>query len=204
VVNYTIRADERTSIKFPKIKDFDDDTVKISVFPRDGSENFTVYKNKELTFSPSYANVGNYSIEIILTDDNPNPQSSYYTFGIKVTSPRGPRPGVSKFLNATITEMSEYGELTVTFNNEVNIIPNFTDQAYFNQTLLRIKVYTKPSEEVPPTLVNLTWECLSFTTREMKFQLYFKRPQAISNGVIIKLLCLIKYRGKICCMLISD
>ncbi|TNV84750.1 hypothetical protein FGO68_gene5840 [Halteria grandinella] len=180
IVNMTIRADERTQVKLPKIYDSDDDTVKVTVFPRDGSANFTVFKNKQFVFNPTFENVGNYTIEIILIDENPNPMSSYYTFGPQITSPRGKQPGISKYLNATITEINEYGEMTLQFNSDVNVISDYQNQEVFNQTVLRIRALAPTDEDVPANDLNFTWACLGFTTRELKFQIYFRRPKAIS------------------------
>ena len=43
-------------------------------------------------------------------------------------------------LNATITKMNNFGDLIINFNNEVQIVPNYTNQSIFNQSVIRVRV----------------------------------------------------------------
>lgn len=93
--------DEKVTYKLPDIKDVDKDDAKILAYLKD-AESFVKMRNKELIITPSLDQVGNFSVEIALTDVNPNPLTNFYQLGINVVSIRGKRPKISKTLNATI------------------------------------------------------------------------------------------------------
>lgn len=122
--NLTINVNKKTTFTLPKMRDVDLDDIKPQIYLRD-AENFTKYKNKEFTFEPTDSDGGNHTIDVVLVDENTNPLANFYTLNIQVVSPRGPRPKVSLTLNATITHLSNFGDLTITFNEDIHIIKDF-------------------------------------------------------------------------------
>ena len=42
-----------------------------------------------ITIEPKDSDFGNYTIDIALVDENPNPMPTFYSINISVTSPRG-------------------------------------------------------------------------------------------------------------------
>ena len=78
---------------------------------------------------PTNDDVGNYTLVFFLTDVNPNPLQNQYSFGLIVQSVTGAAKPlvISPILNVTITEMSAYGDLNITFNEDVKPITSFAD-----------------------------------------------------------------------------
>ena len=88
-------------------------------------------------------------------------------------------------LNASITSVDSFGGVVITFNNDIHILPNFTNSSYFNQSVIRFRVLVDRGfrEELKPGDLNLTWECKNFTNRSIGLVITYLRPSVISpNG----------------------
>ena len=103
------------------MKDIDGDIIIVSVFLYD-AKGFVKFSNPTFTMTPTDDDQGNYTVAVVLTDKNPNPLSNFYHFNITVKSTKGIVPKLSKTLNATITSISNYGEVNITFNENIDII----------------------------------------------------------------------------------
>jgi hypothetical protein len=79
----------------------------------------------ELQFSPSEEDEGEYHFSLALVDINPLPLFKIYDFTINVISQWPGRPKQSRTLNATVTAINTYGELILTFNDDIHIIENY-------------------------------------------------------------------------------
>jgi hypothetical protein len=60
-----------------------------------------------------------------LLDVNPIPLFNIYEFTLNVISQWPGRPKQSKTLNSTVSALNQYGELILTFNDDIEILDNF-------------------------------------------------------------------------------
>jgi hypothetical protein len=82
----------------------------------------------ELVVTPTEDQEGKYYFGLALEDVNPFPFFETYTVILNVKSQWPGRPKISKTLNATISALNCYSELLITFNEDIQIIPNFINQ----------------------------------------------------------------------------
>jgi hypothetical protein len=121
-------AMKRTVIKLPKVKDVDLDSYKVLTFIEHPVKEFLkVLGDSEIVIMAKEDHEGNYTFGLALSDLNPNPLITVYTFNVTIKSQWPGRPKTSMTLNATATSMSNFGELVISFNNEVKIVPNYTN-----------------------------------------------------------------------------
>lgn len=134
-------AQKRTIISLPKVKDIDLDSHKVLTFIDHPLKDFLkVRGDSDIVIMAKEEHEGNYTFGLALSDINPNPLITVYTFNVTIKSQWPGRPKPSMTLNATITKMNNFGDLIINFNNEVQILPNYTNQSYFNQSVIRVRV----------------------------------------------------------------
>ena len=68
-------------------------------------------------FTATQSDFGNYTVGIVLTDINPNSQSSYYNITFSIYSPFGKPPTVDKRYSLTVGSIGNFGELVIKFSN---------------------------------------------------------------------------------------
>ena len=68
---------------------------------------------------PTDSDIGNYTIDVVLSDANPNPLQRFYSFNVEVVSQRGFSLEISKTLKANITQIDGYGNMTLHFNEPI-------------------------------------------------------------------------------------
>jgi hypothetical protein len=165
------------------VKDIDLDSHKVLTFIDHPLKDFLkVRGDSDIVIMAKEEHEGNYTFGLALSDINPNPLITVYTFNVTIKSQWPGRPKPSMTLNATITKMNNFGDLIINFNNDVQIVPNYTNQSYFNQSIIRVRVLVDRQyrEDLMPGDLNLTWVCNDFNSRFINMTVNFLRPSAIS------------------------
>jgi hypothetical protein len=114
-----------TSIKLPSIKDRDEDPIKLIKYTENVTAFFKMKGDSEFQFFPAEDDEGEYKLSLVLVDVNPIPLFKIYDFTINVISQWPGRPKQSKTLNSTVSALNLYGELILTFNDDIIIPDNY-------------------------------------------------------------------------------
>lgn len=75
-----------------------------------------------------------------MQDYNPNPLFQVYTIILNVNSQWPGRAKQSKTLNATVSALNTYGELIITFNDDIQIIEGFSNKTSNDSSVIKMKV----------------------------------------------------------------
>jgi hypothetical protein len=96
-------ADKKIVIPFPKVKDVDLDSYKVLTFIDHPVKDFLkVRGDSDIVIKAKEEHKGNYTFGLALSDLNPNPLFTVYTFNVTIKSQWPGRPKPSMTLNATI------------------------------------------------------------------------------------------------------
>lgn len=135
---------KNTNIKLSPIKDRDEDPFKLIKYTENVTSFFKMKGDIELQFFPTEDDEGEYKFTLALVDINPIPLFKIYDFFINVISQWPGRPKQSKTLNATVTAVNLYGELILTFNDDIIILDNYLNQTVLNNSVIKMSAIPSP------------------------------------------------------------
>eukprot|EP00347_Sterkiella_histriomuscorum_P019607 403340988 len=176
-----IIVNKQKTYKLPSVIDPDGDNYLIGV--QLGQQSTWIeYKQGILVMRPTSINVGEHSIEILLTDTNQNPLSTTYYLKIKVISENEAssqtivKTGFSPTLAAKLKSFDNTGCLTIQFTNDIFVPANLST---IDDNVLRLRI--RPSNQSRIEDLTFKWEVTKFEPRQMTIQIYFTNPQLVSS-----------------------
>jgi len=100
---------------------------------------FTTYKDGVFEINPGQRNTGEFRVIVRLTDDNPDPKTSFYSFYIIVPTieVEEEKQQASGGLTAKIESVSKSGVLVIRFSEDILSPANFT---MIDESVLKLSI----------------------------------------------------------------
>eukprot|EP00347_Sterkiella_histriomuscorum_P008413 403345188 len=229
LIDLQIFYDSAFQFYLPEIKDSESDLVTINLV---NNPSFAKLTTNFIEIAPSSEqNIGNYTFQIILRDDNPNPLSTNYNFNLQITQSlsesqlqtsesgqflemtetdfklggvRINKKQLTGKLIAKVSDIDQFGELTIKFNSNLFEIKNTDPMIYLNALRFYLKQHegdtqylnsnqNSTSNKKKRQLDNVSsqlelntssnWNITSFNKDQVKVKISFPKPKEVSNSI---------------------
>eukprot|EP00347_Sterkiella_histriomuscorum_P008821 403343619 len=229
LIDLQIFYDSAFQFYLPEIKDSESDLVTINLV---NNPSFAKLTTNFIEIAPSSEqNIGNYTFQIILRDDNPNPLSTNYNFNLQITQSlsesqlqtsesgqflemtetdfklggvRINKKQLTGKLIAKVSDIDQFGELTIKFNSNLFEIKNTDPMIYLNALRFYLKQHEGDTQYLnsnqnstsnkkkrqldnAPSQLELNtssnWNITSFNKDQVKVKISFPKPKEVSNSI---------------------